>query len=612
MINSEVWTRRYRNVKRIAAALPRTLGLVLAAARGQTVLLIALTLLLGCLPVLLLLATKPLVDAAAGFVTAGASDWSVPLAWAGLVAGLLFVAEAIRSLLAWIRLDHGERVGIHVRGLVHRQSASVAMGFFERPEFFDQLHRARDEATERPVQLIEALSELGRSCIAITGVAAVLVSYVWWLPLLLLLSMLPALVSAFTNVWRQHKFALLTTVDSRRVRYFDWLLTDPCAAAEMRSYGLSMHFSRRYRGLRDVLRVAMLKLHGRESLANVGLAIVGLLAAGAAVVWMLLGASKGQASLGDVALCYQAFVQASSLTRSSVSNLGATYRNALFLDDFFQFLDLPGDPAETDDTRSDTLAVSSEDRESSTSSAPVIQFANVCFSYPGLRRAALIDLNLTIAPGSIVAILGANGAGKSTLVKLLCRFYDPDSGSVSFDGRDVREMPVLQVRQATSVMFQDVLELSGTVAENVLPQDPENRDRILAALGGAQADSVLQSLPAGLNSLLGQSFPGGTGLSGGEWRRIAMARAFARGSPVLVFDEPTSAMDPWAEQAWLRDLRNHARGRTVILITHRLTTAEKADIVHIMNAGRIVESGSHPQLLAGNGVYAKLWGTPTA
>jgi len=603
--------QRARNAARIGAALPRAWRIVLDAAARPSFALIAVTLFAGLLPIALLALTKPTVDALSAWLANPRElSWQGPVLYVALVAVVLLVTEVVTALMAWLRLNQSELVSAHVRELTQAQSSRVAMGFYERPEFFDQLHRARDAAAERPAEVIEGMTELGRAGIALLGVTLILASYIWWLPLLLLLAMLPALFNALLQAWRQHRFELLMTVEERHADYFDWLLTSRNAAAEVRAFGLSQHFRRRYAEVRALIRRGRLRLLARESAMQVGLAGVGLLAAGAAVVWMLTRAAGGEATLGDAALCYQGFVQGSALTRGAVGSLATVYRSSLFLDDFFRFLELPGDPLEE---RSGGTESAATDRASAApsiqpSDAPRLQFENVSFSYGDGRVRALEDLNLIIEPGQLLAVLGPNGAGKSTLVKLLCRFYDPDQGRLLIDGVDARDLPVADVRKRFSVMFQSALSLSGTLAENVAPLASADVERIESALRAAAAEGLVASLPDGLQTRLASWFPGGTELSGGEWQRIAMARSFARDASVLVLDEPTSAMDPWAERQWLATLRQSAAGRTVILITHRLTTASIADVIHVMDQGRVIESGDHASLCRQGGAYARLWG----
>jgi ATP-binding cassette subfamily B protein len=217
---------------------------------------------------------------------------------------------------------------------------------------------------------------------------------------------------------------------------------------------------------------------------------------------------------------------------------------------------------------------------------------------------------MTIPNGRIVAIVGPNGAGKSTLLKLLCRFYDPDNGSITIDGRDLKDFATDDLRRLITVLFQQPFHYNTTVRENILYGDLKleaTESEINAALRAAGAEDIVKRLPEQEQTLLGRWFPGGAELSVGEWQRIALARAFLRRAPIIILDEPTSALDPWAEADWLDRFRQLAYGRTSIIITHRFTTAMHADVIHVMDRGRIIESGSHQNLLAQNGLYAQSW-----
>jgi ATP-binding cassette subfamily B protein len=239
-----------------------------------------------------------------------------------------------------------------------------------------------------------------------------------------------------------------------------------------------------------------------------------------------------------------------------------------------------------------------------------IAFNNVSFSYPDATTKALDNFTLTIPSEKIVAIVGPNGAGKSTLLKLLCRFYDPDEGSIAIDGKDLKDFALDDLRRLITVLFQQPFHYNTTVRENILYGDLKleaTEAEIEAAVRAAGAEEIVSRLPEKSQTLLGRWFAGGTELSVGEWQRIALARAFLRRAPIIILDEPTSALDPWAEADWLERFRQLAFGRTSIVITHRFTTAMHADVIHVMDRGRIVESGSHQRLIEQHGLYAQSW-----
>jgi ATP-binding cassette subfamily B protein len=239
----------------------------------------------------------------------------------------------------------------------------------------------------------------------------------------------------------------------------------------------------------------------------------------------------------------------------------------------------------------------------------------VNFRYPGSRDPALHNFSLDIPAGQIVAIVGANGAGKSTLVKLLCRLYDPDAGRIEIDGTDIRQYPLAELRRMMTVLFQNPVHYHATVTENIGLGDASEgsatsqTSAVRAAAQAAGAARMIEQLPAGYDTLLGKWFDDGTELSGGQWQRLALARACWRQAPIILLDEPTSAMDPWSEADWMDRFRAHAAGRTAIMITHRMTTAMRADTIHVMRYGRIVESGGHGALSTHGGFYTQAWAT---
>jgi ATP-binding cassette subfamily B protein len=275
------------------------------------------------------------------------------------------------------------------------------------------------------------------------------------------------------------------------------------------------------------------------------------------------------------------------------------YSNLLFLENLFEFLTI--EPSIVDPV---SPLVAAETR------AAGVRFRNVSFRYPGTDRPVLDGFDLEIAPGTVVAILGANGAGKSTLFKLLCRFYDSDDGTVELDGTDIRLLRLADLRRRITVLFEEPVQYSESVRRNIQLGDlvrGGDVDAIQHAVTSAGADELVARLDDGLDTLLGTWFEGGTELSGGQWRRLALARSAIRDAALILLDEPTSAMDSWSEARWLQRFRRLAAGRTAVLITHRLSTARGADTIHVIDGGRVVESGSHRDLVSSGGRYAEAW-----
>jgi ATP-binding cassette subfamily B protein len=376
-------------------------------------------------------------------------------------------------------------------------------------------------------------------------------------------------------------------------------LTTGDTAPEIRVFDLGGHFRDAYQNLRGRLRSERVDLARRQGLAQFMAGVSAWAITGAALVGMVSRALRGAISLGDLALFYQAFQQGLSLGRTLLENVGQLYQNSLFLGNLFEFLDLK--PLVISPERAATPPVRLREG---------IRFHNVTFRYPGTRKIALQDFNLTIPAGRMLAIVGTNGAGKSTLVKLLCRFYDPECGRVTLDGTDLRDFSVEELRRRITVLFQQPVQYNATVRDNIRMGDLKHApldEEIRSAARKAGAEDFIHSLPDGYDNLLGHWFEKGAQLSVGEWQRLGLARAFVREAPIILLDEPTSAMDPWAEAEWLGRLRRGAEGRTVVLITHRFTTAMVADEIHVMDQGRIVESGSHSELIDHHGRYSEWW-----
>jgi ATP-binding cassette, subfamily B, bacterial len=594
-------------IAKLRAALPkwpflvRALRLAWVAAPGWTLIWGGLLLVQGLLPVGTVYLTRWLVDSLVVAMQAnGAWEYMRPtLLLAALMAGIMLLTELLQVGADWVRTAHSQIVQDYISGLVHAKSANVDLAFYESPEYHDHLYRARDDAGYRSLALVESVGGLLQNGLTLVAMGVILLPYGIWLPLVLLISTLPALVVVLHFDRRQHQWWMETTVDRRWTQYYDWMLVDSDAAAEVRLFGLGAHFQSGYQGLRRRLRIQHLSLIRQQGLARLGAAAAAIIISGFALAWMVWRALQGLVTLGELAFFYQAFNRGQSLMRSLLGDMGKIYSNSLFLGNLFEFLDLPSkvkDPINA----VPAPAVMQQ----------AVSFRQVCFSYPGSERLALQHFDLTVPAGQIVAIVGANGAGKSTLVKLLCRFYDPLVGGIEIDGVDIRSFSIKDLRRMITVMFQSPVSYHATAAQSIALGDIESHPgaaEIEAAARSAGAHEVISRLPRGYDNPLGKWFADGAELSGGEWQRVALARAFLRQAQIVILDEPTSFMDSWAEADWFERLRTLVNGRTTIIITHRFTIAMRADIIHVMDAGQVVESGNHHELLERGGLYAQSW-----
>ncbi|MBP1693618.1 MAG: Xenobiotic-transporting ATPase [Chloroflexi bacterium] len=611
-------TRKY--IRKSLAQLPfliRALGFVWDAAGAWTIAWVLLLIVQGLLPVANVYLTRFLVNQLVAATSTGLTWESVRsvLLPVFLIALVMMLTAILSSLSSWIRIAQSEKVQDYMSSLIHQKSSEVDLAFYDSPDFYDHLHRARTDATYRPVALLNSVGSLIQNGVTMVSMALVLVQFGWWVPVALIISTLPVFYVVLRYRQLYYLWRIHNTATERKSWYFDWLLTERQAAAEMRLFQLSDLFSRRFQDLRQVLRQERIGLARKQAVAELAASLGSLLVTAISMIWMLVQTIAGKYNLGDMAFFYQAFIQGQGLARSFLENVGEIYSNSLFLGDLFEFLSL--EPKVTDPPQS--IPLTSELQQG-------ICFTNVSFYYPGSTRPALKDFNLQVPAGQFVAIVGPNGAGKSTLIRLLCRFYDPQTGTIKLDGTELKQFSVKELRRIITVLFQEPVQYNTTASENIalgdigsngfdpkLAEDPEaeagQRKRVKIAAIAAGADEPISHLPEGYDSLLGKWFDGGTDLSVGEWQRLALARAFLRQAGIIILDEPTSAMDPWAEADWLARFHNVAKGKTTILITHRFTTAAHADVIHVMQDGCIIESGRHTDLLAAQGLYAKSWKT---
>jgi ATP-binding cassette subfamily B protein len=580
--------------------VPRALRLVWMAAPGWTAATLALVIVLGVLPIFSVYLTRAVVNSLVGVVDNGATTASLaPAALSiGLMALVLLIGEVLNSAASYVRTALAEKVQDRMNGLIHAQAVTLDLSFYESTAYYDQLQRASIDAIDRPLDLLDSLSSLLQNAITLAAMAGVLLTFAWWLPLVLLIGTLPALWVALRTTWQFHQWRLRNTGNQRRLTYYHRGLTSDQLAAEIRLFNLGEHFSRAYHRLRGRLATERLVLSRQQATAQIGASVIGLLTIGLTLVWMARRALVGLFNLGDLAMLYQAMNQGQNLMRSLLTRMGDIYRNLFFLEDLFAFLDLRpqlADPAQP-------VAMPAGLRHG-------ICLTDVTFRYPDTERTALADFNLAIPAGQIVAIVGENGAGKSTLLKLICRFYDPLEGAITWDGVDLRALAQADLRRRITVLFQQPAPYHETAAANIAFGDlaaHPSQTQIAQAARDAGADTILDRLPEGYETVLGRWF-GYTELSVGEWQRLALARAFVRQADLVILDEPTSAMDSWAEAAWMSRFRDLVADRTALIITHRFTTAMQADVIHVMDRGRVAESGTHAELVALGGRYAASW-----
>jgi ATP-binding cassette, subfamily B, bacterial len=580
--------------------VPRALKLIWEAASGWSLSSSILLIFQGVLPAISIFLTREMVNSLVLVIDNSGNQELLfaALPIVGMLGVTIFLREIIGDAQAYVNAQLANRTQDYMFNLIYEKTTSLDMQFYESPLYYDQLQRASTDAVGRPLNLLKNINGLLQGTITLITILGVLFTFSWWIPPLLALGTIPSLkVSIKTSRIRQ-KWRLKNTVEQRRLGYFKQTLTTAHAAPELRIFGLGKHFKHSHKKLRRKLREESLNLL-RESIKNKFQAnIVGLIVVFSSTGWMAWSAFQGMLDLGDIVMFWQAINQSRTLIRRQYNGVDNLYTDILFLDDLFTFLDLepilkdPESPIDVPNGLNKNILLE-----------------NVSFSYPHSESNTLEKFNLEIPANKIVAIVGKNGSGKSTLLKLICRFYDPNKGKILWDGFDYKEINQKDIWKRITVLFQNPLVFDDSAADNIKFGDLDNEpssDMIMTAATSGGASEIINKLPEKYNTMLGKRF-GKSDLSIGEWQRIALSRAFIRDANLIILDEPTSAMDSWTENSWMRRFRKLVTNRTAIIITHRFTTAMQADIIHVLEEGKIKESGTHKELIKLGGLYAQSW-----
>ncbi|HKU59882.1 MAG TPA: ABC transporter ATP-binding protein [Gemmatimonadales bacterium] len=598
------WRERLQALKH----LPRLLRLVWETEPRYVVGILILRVLRSLVPLAVLWIGKLIVDevvSAVGLVHGGgAIPWTRLGQLLLLELAIALVGEGLSRISALLESLLGDLFANRTSVELMRHAATLDLEQFENAEVYDKLERARRQTVGR-IGLFTLLLASIQDAITLATLGAALAVYVPWLLLLLVIAVLPSLLGETHFASLGYSLLYSWTPERRQLDYLRYIGASDISAKELKLFGLSDFLVGRYDRLSQEFYEANKALAVRRSLISSLLAGVGTLgyyAAYAVIIYLTVVGHRSPAGLftiGVLTFLAGSFRQSRDVIQRILLSLSQVYEQALYLDDLFSFLGLEPHIVRRPGARPVPAPIRTG-----------FVFENVGFRYPGSETWAVRGLDFTLAPGERLALVGENGAGKTTLVKLLARLYDPSEGRILLDGVDLREYDIESLRRNVGVIFQDFVRYDFLLRENIAVGNIERLEDEPAIENAAQrslADTVAGRLGAGYAQMLGRRFEGGVDLSGGEWQKVALARAYMREAQLLILDEPTAALDARAEYEVFLRFSELTRGRMAVLISHRFSTVRMADRILVLQGGELVEQGTHEALLAEGGLYAELF-----
>ncbi|NHC34756.1 ABC transporter ATP-binding protein [Scytonema millei] len=577
----------------------KAVGLVWQTSRALTFVLAIVTVVAGLLPAAIAYVGKLIVD---GVVLAHQSglerDRLITLGYLGIEAVLVaLLAGSQRGLTisqSLLRVLLGQKVNL----LILQKALTLDLVHFEDSEFYDKMTRARREASSRPLSLVSSTFSIVQNAISLVTYGGLLLQFSFWAVIVLLLSAVPAFVAETRFAGQAFRLFRWRAPETREQTYLETLIAREDFAKEVKLYQLGAMLLERYRSTFNRLYGEDRDLTLRRGVWGYLLSLLSTATFYFAYAWIVMEAIAGRLSLGDMTMYLMVFRQGQTSFSSTLTSIGGMYEDNLYLSNLYEFLEQP-------------IALPKGKATQGLIPGDGIRFENVSFIYPGSNKLALNNVSFRIRPGEKLAIVGENGSGKTTLIKLLTRLYNPDKGKILLDGLDLQAWDLGVLQRRIGVIFQDFIRYQFTVGENIGVGDVtriEDRDLWQVAADKGMALPVIEQLPESFQTQLGKWFRGGQELSGGQWQKIALSRAFMRNkADILVLDEPTAAMDAEAEFQIFERLRSLTQNQMAILISHRFSTVRMADKIMVLSGGKVVEQGTHEELLQAGGRYAHLF-----
>ena len=551
------------------------------------------------IPALMLLVNKAIVDMVI-------ANWgNVNFIWRPLVIlvlmrfGVSLFQAILNQVNPYVSQIFSDRLNLYTKYVLLEKSTQLDLAHFESAEFYDTLERAQNSGSNYPVRVVQTLTNLFGQGVTLISLLGLLLQFNIAIVPLLFFTALPSFWTSIIYSGRRFWMTRMETESGRLSNYIQRVLTNPEFAKEVRLFNLGQHFLGQWRDIRTdfngksaAIASEYARMRGLSGiLVNSGFYL--------AYGWTLIKTIAGQISVGDFTMYTGAFSQAQQLLPAMLENIAKIYESNLYVSQYFDFLNLK--PQVNNIARPQAFPL------------PIKQglsIKDVTFTYPGASQPTLRNLNLEVKPGESIALVGLNGAGKTTLLKLITRLYDVDSGVITIDDIPLPKIQLSQLRNNIGVLNQDFARYQLSAKDNIgfgNLKERENQLRIESAAMNSGADRVVETLKDGYQTRLGKMFKGGVDLSGGQWQKIGMARAFMTDAPILILDEPTAALDAIAEFELFEKFRALTAGKMTFFVSHRFSTVQLADRIVVIENSRIVEVGSHQELMTKKGLYAEMF-----